>query len=98
MAGSIIARNRIPHLPSITDVEGMFLIRWTSPLIAIGIAGFYFLPETSGNILELTRRFEARVPVVWDAHQKIAQEVEHLKKETVKEVEYVSDKLGITKK
>ena len=79
-------------------VEGMFLVRWTSPLIAIGIAGFYFLPETSGNILELTKRFEARVPVVWDAHQKIAQEVEQLKKETVKEVEYVSDKLGITKK
>ena len=62
-------------------------------MIGVGIAGFYFLPETTGNILELTKRFEARVPIVWDAHQKIAKEVEHLKKETVKEAEYVSDKL-----
>lgn len=76
----------------------MFLIRWTSPLIAVGIAGFYFLPETTGNILELTKRFEARVPIVWDAHQKIAKEVEHIRKETVKEVESISDKLDITKK
>jgi len=76
----------------------MALIRWTSPLVAIGIAGYYFLPETSGNILELTKRFEARVPGVWDTHQKIANEVEQVKKETVKEVEYVSDKLGITNK
>jgi hypothetical protein len=76
----------------------MFLIRWTSPLIAVGIAGFYFLPETTGNILELTKRFEARVPIVWDAHQKIAKDVEHLRKEAVKEVESVSDKLDITKK
>ena len=87
-----------PSFPLVTDVAGMLLIRWTSPLIAIGIAGFYFLPETSGNILELTKRFEARVPVVWSAHQKIAKEVEQLKKETIKEVEHVSDKLGITKK
>jgi len=76
----------------------MVLIRWTSPLIAIGIAGYYFLPETSGNVLELTKRFEARVPVVWDTHQKIAHEVEQLKKETVKEVEHISEKLGISNK
>ena len=76
----------------------MILIRWTSPLIAIGIAGYYFLPETSGNVLELIKRFEARIPVVWDTHQKIAYEVEQLKKETVKEVEHISEKLGISNK
>ena len=82
----------------LTFWEGMFPIRLVSPLIAIGVAGFYFLPETSGNILALTKKYEARIPVVWETHQKIAKEVEHLKEETVKEVEHVSDKLGITKK
>jgi len=76
----------------------MFPIRFVSPLIAVGLAGYYFLPETTGNILALTRRLEAHVPIVWDTHQKIANEVEQLKKDTVKEVEQLSDKLGITKK
>jgi hypothetical protein len=67
-------------------------------LIAVGIAGFYFLPETSGNILALTRKYEARVPLVWDTHQKVASEIEGLKKEAVKETEQVADKLGIGKK
>jgi hypothetical protein len=58
-----------------------------SPFIAIGIAGYYFLPETTGNILALMRRYDARVPVVWGAHQKLEKEVEKLKEETVREVE-----------
>jgi hypothetical protein len=77
---------------------GMFPIRLLSPLVAIGLAGFYFLPETSGNILALARKYESKVPIVWETHEKIAKEVEGLKKEAVKEVEQVSDKLGITKK
>jgi hypothetical protein len=76
---------------------GMFPIRLVSPLLAIGIAGYYFLPETSGNIIALARRYESRVPIVWDAHQRLAHDIEELKKETVKEVEHVSDKLGIKK-
>jgi len=69
-----------------------------SPLVSIALAGWYFLPETTGNILELTKRLEAKVPVVWDAHQKLNKELEQLKKETVREVETVSDKLGISHK
>jgi hypothetical protein len=76
----------------------MFPIRLVSPLIAIGIAGFYFLPETSGNILALTKEYEARLPVIWDTHQTLAKDLEHLKQETEKEVVQVSDKLGITHK
>ena len=76
----------------------MLPIRLVSPLLAIGIAGFYFLPETSRNILELTKRYESQIPIVWETHQKIAKEVDHLKHATAKEVEHVSDKLGITKK
>lgn len=75
----------------------MLPIRLVSPLIAIGIAGFYFLPETSRNILALTKEYESRVPVIWDTHQKLGKDLEHLKQETAKEVEQVSDKLGITK-
>jgi hypothetical protein len=76
----------------------MFPIRFLSPLVAIGIAGWYFLPETTGNILELTKRYEERVPVLWDAHQKLSKDLDHLKQETVKEVEKVSDQLGISNK
>ena len=76
----------------------MFPIRILSPLIAIGMAGYYFLPETTGNIFALIRRYESRVPVVWEAHQKVAKDHEDLKQGTVKEVEQVVDKLGITKK
>jgi hypothetical protein len=76
----------------------MFPIRFLSPLVAIGIAGYYFLPETTGNILALTKRYEERVPVLRDAHQKLSNEFDHLKEETVKEVGKVSDQLGISKK
>jgi hypothetical protein len=79
----------------------MFPIRVLSPLIAIGIAGYYFLPETTGNILSLARRYEERVeqhvPSLKNVHDRVSKEYEHLKEETVKEVEIVSDKLGITK-
>jgi len=78
-------------------MTGMFPIRFLSPLVAIGIAGYYFLPETSSNILSLARRYEERVPLLYDAHQKLSKDLTHLKQETVKEVEHVSDKLGITK-
>lgn len=70
----------------------MFPIRLVSPLVAIGIAGFYFLPETSGNILALAKEYEAHVPVIWDTYQKSVKDLEHLKRDTVKEVEQVSDK------
>jgi len=76
----------------------MFPIRFLSPLVAIGVAGYYFLPETTRNILALARRYEERVPVLWDAHQKVSHDLEKLKQEAVKEVEHVSDKLGITKR
>jgi hypothetical protein len=76
----------------------MWPIRMVSPLAAIALAGWYFLPETTGNILELTKRLEAKVPVVWDAHRKLNKDLALLKKETVKEVEAVSDKLGISHK
>jgi hypothetical protein len=69
-----------------------------SPLVAIGLAGWYFLPETTGNILELTKRLEAKVPVVWDAHQRLNKDLEALKKDAVQEMEHVSDKLGISRK
>jgi hypothetical protein len=91
-----------PPLPflsvGLTLGEGMFPIRLVSPLIAIGIAGFCFLPETSGNILALTKEYEARLPVIWDTHQELAKDPEHLKQETAKKVEQVRDKLGITNK
>jgi hypothetical protein len=80
----------------VVDV-GMFPIRVVSPVLAIIVAGYYFLPETSSNVLALVRRYEEKVPVVWDVHQKIKKEVEVMKKETVKEVEHVSEKLGIKK-
>jgi len=71
-----------------------------SPLLAIGLAGYYFLPETSNNILALSRRLEEsleeRVPAIKGVHETISKEVEELKHETVKEVEQVTDKLGIT--
>ena len=74
----------------------MFPIRLISPLLAIGVAGYYFLPETSRNILGLVRRYEERVPVVWDVHQRVARDIEKLKDETRKEVKHVSDKLGVS--
>jgi hypothetical protein len=78
----------------------MFPIRILSPLLAIGLAGFYFLPETSNNIVSLTQRLEEnleeRVPAIRDVHATISKEVEELKNETVKEVEQVTSKLGIT--
>ena len=74
----------------------MFPIRLLSPLIAVGIAGFYFLPETTENIMALTKRYEAQVPVIRDAHQKIVEELDLVKKETKKEVEQVSEKLGMS--
>jgi hypothetical protein len=80
----------------IIDV-GMFPIRVLSPALAIVVAGYYFLPETSSNVLALVRRYEERVPVVWDVHRKVREEVEIMKKETVKEMEHVSEKLGIKK-
>jgi len=64
----------------------------------MGLAGYYFLPETSHNLVNVARRYEQRVPALWTAHQKISHDIEHLKQETVKEVEQVSDKLGITKR
>lgn len=76
----------------------MFPIRFLSPLVAIGVAGWYFLPETTGNILEVTKRYEERVPVFRDAHQKLSKDFDSLKQETVREVEKVSDQLGITNK
>ena len=76
----------------------MFPIRLVSPLIAIGIAGYYFLPETTGNILALTRRYEAKVPVIWETHEKLNKNIDELKQETVHQVEQVSDKLGIKRK
>jgi hypothetical protein len=76
---------------------GMFPVRVLSPALAIVVAGWWFLPETSSNILGLVRRYEERVPVVWDVHQKLAREVEVVRKETVREVEHVSEKLGIKK-
>jgi hypothetical protein len=75
----------------------MFPIRFLSPLIAIGIAGYYFLPETSRNIVNVARRYEEHVPALYTVHQKISRDIEQLKNETVKEVEQVTDKLGITK-
>ena len=69
--------------------------------MAIGAAGYYFLPETTGNILSLAGRYEERVeahvPALKNAHARVSKEYEHLKEETVKEVEVVSDKLGIKK-
>jgi hypothetical protein len=76
----------------------MFPIRVLSPLLAIGVAGYYFLPETTGNILSLARRYEERVPVLKDVHDRVAREYEDLKEETAKEVELVSDKLGMNRK
>ena len=76
----------------------MFPIRLVSPLIAIGIAGYYFLPETTGNILALTRRYEAKVPVIWETHEELNKNIDELKQETVHQVEQVSDKLGIKRK
>ena len=105
MGGSILARNRnlpSPSAPSLTRTlcvlisSGMFPIRLISPLLAIGISGFYFLPETSRNIMALVRRYEERVPVVWDVHQRVARDIEKLKAETTKEAQQVSDKLGIS--
>ena len=78
--------------------KGMFPIRMFSPLIAIGIAGYYFLPETSGNILALARRVEDRVPVLKDVHDRVTKEYDDLRQGTLKEAEIVSDKLGISKK
>jgi hypothetical protein len=75
---------------------GMFPIRVLSPLIAIGIAGYRFLPETTRNILSLARRYEERVPVLKAMQDRVAKEYEGLKQETVKEAELVSDKLSIT--
>jgi len=70
----------------ITDLSGIFPIRLVSPLIAIGIAGYYFLPETSGNIVALTRRLEAKVPIVWDTHQKHVKDSKQVKQEAAREV------------
>ena len=77
-------------------MAGMFPIRMISPLLAIGISGYYFLPETSRNILGLVRRWEEHVPVVWDVHQRVARDIEHLKAETTREAKHVGDKLGIS--
>lgn len=79
-------------------MKGMFPIRLLSPLVAIGIAGYYFLPETTGNILALAKRLEAKGPVIWETHQKLNSNIDELKQETLLQVERVGDKLGITKK
>jgi len=100
MGGSILARNRTYPVQAdwLTVLLGMWPIRMLSPLVAIGLAGWYFLPETTGNILEMTKQLETKVPVVWDAHQKLNKDLEMLKNDAVKEVEHVSDKLGISHK
>jgi len=74
----------------------MLPLRLLSPLLAIGVSGYYFLPETSRNILGLVRRYEERVPVVWDVHQRVARDIEKIKAETAREVKQVSDKLGVS--
>lgn len=61
------------------------------------MAGFYFLPETTGNILALAKRYEAKVPLIWDAHQRLQQDIEKLKETSMKEVEEVERKLRINK-
>jgi hypothetical protein len=76
----------------------MWPVRFLSPVLAIGVAGWYFLPETTGNILDFVRRYEERVPVIWETHQTISKDMTKLKSEAMKEVEQVSDKLGIAKK
>jgi hypothetical protein len=74
----------------------MFPIRFLSPLVAIGIAGYYFLPETTSNILALARKYEEQVPVIKDIHDKVAIDYAKIRNGAVKEVEHVTDKLGIT--
>ena len=68
-----------------------------SPVIALGLAGSFFLPETTGNIIRLLKQYEEQVPIVWDTHQSIKQDVKKLKDEGVKEVAHITDKLNIKK-
>jgi len=46
--------------------------------------------------LGLVRRYEERVPVVWNVHQRVARDIEKIKAETTREVKQVSDKLGVS--
>lgn len=63
-------------------------------MVAIVAAGYYFLPETTGNIFSLAREYEAQVPAIWEARQKLEKGIREAKQEIAKEVEQSSEKLS----
>jgi len=76
----------------------MLPIRFLSPLLATAVAGSYFLPETSRNLLALATEYEEQLPALSQAHREISEDVHKLKNDAAKEMEQVTDKLSITKK
>ena len=75
----------------------MFPIRMLSPIVAVSLASWYCLPETTGNIIKLLKQYEEKVPIVWETDQSVSKDIQKFKEEGVKEVEHITDKLGIKK-
>jgi len=54
----------------------MFLIRGLTPVVTGIAASWYFLPETTRNVADLTWKYEQKVPEIANAHLKTREVLE----------------------